>query len=205
VSEAAHPWKQFTEAGCAVDFVSPKGGVNPFDGFDETDPVQTDFMTAFPNGGPFTLTPERIDPSAYEAIFYVGGHGTMWDFPDNVVLARIAANIYEAGGVLGAVCHGPAGLINITLSDGTFLVAGKHLSAFTDEEEAAVGLANDVPFLLASTLVARGAIHEPVENFQPQLVVDGRLVTGQNPASVIGVATAMVGLILNGSQTTPHA
>ncbi len=192
VPEAAHPWKQFTDAGFAVDFASPKGGVNPFDGFDDQDPVQVSFMRAFGPNGPSTMVATDIDPAAYAAIFYVGGHGTMWDFADNRTLADSAAAIYEAGGVVAAVCHGPAGLVNITLSDGSPLVAGKRVSAFTDAEEAAVGLADEVPFLLASTLVSRGALHEPAENFQPNVVVDGRLVTGQNPASAVGVADAVV-------------
>ncbi len=192
VPEAAHPWKAFTDAGHQIDFVSPKGGVTAFDGFDDNDIVQKEFLAAFNGVGPAAMRPDQVNPSQYDAIFYVGGHGTMWDFADNTSIAESASSIYEAGGTVAAVCHGPAGLVNVTLSDGSPLVAGKRLSAFTDDEEAAVGLTEVVPFLLASTLVGQGAIHEPAPNFEAKVVVDGRLVTGQNPASASGVAAAVV-------------
>jgi putative intracellular protease/amidase len=103
-----------------------------------------------------TLSPMQVKPENYGAIFYAGGHGTMWDFAGDIDLARIGAAIYEQGGVVGAVCHGPAGLLNIQLSNGSYLVAGKNVAAFTNEGEAAVGLTEVVPFLLASELV----VHE---------------------------------------------
>jgi putative intracellular protease/amidase len=195
VPEAAHPWKQFVAAGFAVEFASPLGGTNPFDGFDPADPVQQEFLAAFGTSGPSTLAAWSIEASRYDAVFYVGGHGTMWDFADNAALASAGANIFESGGVVAAVCHGPAGLVNINLSDGSPLVAGKRLAAFTDAEEAAVGLTDVVPYLLASTLVSRGAHHEAAPNFEAKVVVDGRLVTGQNPASADGVAREVVALL----------
>ncbi|MCC3433689.1 MAG: type 1 glutamine amidotransferase domain-containing protein, partial [Microcoleus sp. PH2017_04_SCI_O_A] len=142
-----------------------------------------------------TLNPAQIKPAEYAAIFYAGGHGTMWDFADNQELAEIAAAIYEAGGIVGAVCHGPAALVNIKLSDGTYLVADKTVAAFTNEEEAAVGLTDIVPFLLESTLIERGAKFTKVANFQVCVVASDRLVTGQNPASAAGVGERMVELI----------
>jgi putative intracellular protease/amidase len=193
--EAAHPWKQFAAAGFEVEFASPTGGNSPFDGFDPEDLVQQEFFSVFGTTGPTALASTSVDPSRYEAIFYVGGHGTMWDFADNVALANSAASIYEAGGVVAAVCHGPAGLVNIKLANGLALVAGKHLAAFTDAEEEAVGLTGVVPYLLASTLAERGAILESAPNFEAKVVVDGRLVTGQNPASADGVAREVVVLL----------
>jgi putative intracellular protease/amidase len=193
--EAAHPWKLFAAAGIDVDFVSPKGGVNPMDGVDRNDAVQLDFLSTFGDAGPDTKTPEQVDPAGYDGILYVGGHGTMWDFADNEALAGIARNIYESNGVVGAVCHGPAGLVNIKLSDGSYLVAGKQLAAFTNEEEAAVGLTDVVPYLLADALIGHRAKHMTVGNFAANTVVDGRLVTGQNPASAVGVGEAMVKLL----------
>lgn len=121
-------------------------------------------------------------------MLFVGGHGTMWDFPDNTTLASIAARVYENGGVVSAVCHGPAGLVNVKLADGTLLVAGKTVAGFSDDEERAVGLADEVPFLLASKLVERGAKHTQADNFQRHVEVDGRLITGQNPASATPLA-----------------
>ena len=116
----------------------------------------------------------------------------MWDFPDNPDLARIAASIYERGGVVSAVCHGPAALVNLKLSDGSYLVAGKRVAGFTNDEENAVGLTDAVPFLLADKLTAAGATHVPAPNFTEQVVTDGRLVTGQNPQSARAMAEAVV-------------
>jgi len=139
-----------------------------------------------------SLRPDGVDPARYAAIFYAGGHGTMWDLPDNATLGAITAAIYEAGGIAAAVCHGPAGLVNVKLSTGKYLVDGKDLAAFTDAEESAVGLTNVVPFLLASTLTARGARHKPAANWAANVVVSDRLITGQNPASARGVGEAIV-------------
>ena len=139
-----------------------------------------------------TMSPSEINPDNYDAIMYAGGHGTVWDFPDSEALAMIAVNIYEHGGVLGAICHGPAGLVNMKLKDGTYLVAGKRVASFTDEEERAIELENVVPFLLASKLEERGAIHTKAENFKPYVEVDGRLVTAQNPPSAKLMGEIMV-------------
>ncbi len=119
----------------------------------------------------------------------------MWDFPDDPDVQKAAREIYEAGAPVGAVCHGPAALVNVKLSNGSYLVEGKDVSAFTNDEEEKVGLTKVVPFLLASKLEERGAKHLPAPNFQKQVVASGRLVTGQNPASAASVAEKMVGLI----------
>lgn len=195
--EAAHPWAILREQGYAVDFVSPAGGRPPMDGADAADAESRRFL-ADPNVArqiADTPPPAQVNAADYRALLYVGGHGTMWDFPDDGALARLAVAIYEAGGVLGAVCHGPAGLVNLKLGDGRFLVGGKRLAAFTDDEERAVKLDQVVPFLLATRLRERGAIHVPAPNWQANVVVDGRLVTGQNPASAAGVGQAMAQLL----------
>jgi putative intracellular protease/amidase len=197
LSEVTHPYVAFEQAGIAVDFVSPRGGKAPMTGLDVTDPLNQAFLddptkvAAVEN----TLTPADIDPHNYTAIFYAGGHGTMWDFPHQMALDRIAAAIYEQGGVVGAVCHGPAGLLNIKLSDDSYLVADKTVASFTNEEEVAVKLHEVVPFFLAEELVKRGAKHTQAANFQPHVEVSDRLVTGQNPASAKGVGEAMVKLL----------
>ncbi len=196
LKEVAHPHKALTEAGYEVDFVSPKGGAAPMDpsSRDLNDEVNKAFvedetlMAALQN----THAPEAIDSSDYDAIFYAGGHGTMWDLPDADALAQLAVAIYETGGAIGAVCHGPAGLLNIKLSNGKHLVDGKRIASFTDDEEKAVGLDDVMPFLLESELKARGAIHSKADNFKPHVVVDGRLVTGQNPPSAKGASEALV-------------
>ena len=105
---------------------------------------------------------------------------------------------------MGAVCHGPAALVNVKLSEGTFLVAGKDVAAFTNAEEEAVGLTKVVPFLLASKLEERGAKHLPAPDFQKQVVASSLLVTGQNPASAAGVAQKMVDLLKNPPKSPQH-
>jgi putative intracellular protease/amidase len=166
----------------------------PLDGIDRTDADNASFLD---DGAALarlhaSLTPAQVEASRYAAIYFAGGHGTMWDLPDDAGLARIAAQIYEAGGFVSAVCHGPAGLVNIQLSSGAYLVANKQVAAFTDDEERAVGLTEVVPFLLASRLVERGARHVPAPNFKANVIVSERLITGQNPASARGVGEALV-------------
>ncbi|MDD3518075.1 MAG: type 1 glutamine amidotransferase domain-containing protein [Chromatiales bacterium] len=199
--EAAHPWAVLRAAGFDVDFASPRGGHPPMEGGEQDDPVLRGFLADAEVRRKLadSLAPEAVRAQDYAAILFVGGHGTMWDFPDHAGLARIAASIYEAGGVVGAVCHGPSALVNLKLSDGSLLVAGKRVAAFTDDEERAVGLDRVVPFLLAGTLASRGATHVPAPNWQANVVVDGRLVTGQNPASADGVGREMSRLLTSGA------
>jgi putative intracellular protease/amidase len=198
LSEVSHPVAVFEQGNLQVEYVSPKGGKAPMIGIDRDDPINAAFLDDAEKMAQVsnTLSPIHVKPENYGAIFYAGGHGTMWDFAGDIDLARIGAAIYEQGGVVGAVCHGPAGLLNIQLSNGSYLVAGKNVAAFTNEEEAAVGLTEVVPFLLASELVDRGAKHLPAANFQAQVIVSERLVTGQNPASATGVGEQMVKLLL---------
>ncbi|MER7506284.1 type 1 glutamine amidotransferase domain-containing protein [Nonomuraea pusilla] len=193
VSEAAHPWEVFRGAGFDVDIASVRGGEPPHDGFDPADPAQTAFL-ALPAQRDTTRVAD-VDPSRYDAVLYAGGHGTMWDFPDDPDVARVGREVYERGGVVAAVCHGPSALVNLTLSDGTLLVAGRRVAAFTNDEERERGVADVVPFLLADALTASGARHEPAPNWQAQVVVDGRLATGQNPASAAPLAGRVVELL----------
>lgn len=193
LSEAAHPWKVLKEAGYQVDFVSPQGGKAPVDGFDLEDPINKEFWEnpACQEGINNTMSPKQVQVEDYAAIHYVGGHGTMWDFPDNEGLAGLATAIYEQGGAVSAVCHGPAGLVNVKLSDGSYLVAGKRVSGFTNEEEAAMNLTDVVPFLLEDKLIERGADFQKAGNWEEKISVDGRLITGQNPASATAVGQAL--------------
>lgn len=196
LSEVAHPYDVVTRAGYAVDFVSTRGGEVPFDpgSLQELDDISRRFWEDASIRARLreTPSPEVVAAEDYDAVFYAGGHGTMWDFPHNEALQRVTAAVFEAGGVVGAVCHGPAGLLNVDLSDGSALVAGREVSAFTTEEEKAVELEHVVPFLLDAALVERGARHTKAGPFQPHVVRDGRLVTGQNPPSATGVGEALV-------------
>ncbi len=194
VPEVSHPVAVFDRAGLTVEYVSPKGGKAPATGIDLSDPITKEFIENPAKVAQIenTLSPEQINPSDYTAIFFAGGHGTMWDFPNNEPLAKIAAAIYDRGGIVSAVCHGPAALVNLKLADGSYLITGKTVAGFTNEEEVAVGLNEVVPFLLESALVERGAIHTKAEKFQTHVVLSDRLVTGQNPASATGVGEAIV-------------
>jgi putative intracellular protease/amidase len=194
-SEAAEPWEVFQAAGFEVELVSVAGGKPPVDGVDEADPVQQRFFESVDLD--HTRTAAELNPADYDAIFFAGGHGTMWDFPAAKELASLAAAIYERGGVVAAVCHGPSGLVELRLSDGSYLVDGKNVAAFTNAEESAVGLTEVVPFLLADALTARGAHHIPAADFTDHVVTHERLVTGQNPASARSAATAVAALLRN--------
>jgi putative intracellular protease/amidase len=192
--EIAHPYEVFARAGLDVDFASVRGGRVPLDGASRDDAAVAAFLDE--EGLEARLhasTPsERVDASLYDAVFFAGGHGTMWDFRGDSGFERVARDVYEKGGIVSAVCHGPAALVDVRLSDGRPLVEGKEVAAFTNEEEQAVGLTAVVPFLLADALVARGARHVAGAKWAPHVRVDGRLVTGQNPASARGVAEAVV-------------
>jgi putative intracellular protease/amidase len=192
--EIAHAHAVFVKAGYPVDFASVRGGRVPLDGIERPDAVSAAFL-----GDAATLTrldasapSAEVDPRRYAAVYFAGGHGAMWDLPGDAGFARVTAAIYEAGGVVGAVCHGPAALVDVRLSSGAYLVAGKTVSGFTNEEERAVKLERVVPFLLEDRLRERGARFAGAPLWLVQVVTTDRLVTGQNPASAAPVAEAMV-------------
>jgi putative intracellular protease/amidase len=192
--ELTHPLEVFEAAGIPVEIASIRGGHPPIDFFDLSDPVNDRFWKdkAFRDALAHSLVLADLDPARYSAVFFAGGHGTMWDFADDPVVQTVIREIWEAGGIVSAVCHGPAALVNAKLSDGSYLVANKKLAAFTDAEEAEVKYDKVVPYLLASTLKDRGALHQPAPNWSENVVTDGRLITGQNPASAHGVGKALV-------------
>lgn len=198
LSEVSHPWKIFSEAGYAVEFASPEGGLAPMDpkSFDLSDSANKALWHDL--DAVQRLVHSQIlgdlKPEDYAAIFFAGGHGTMWDFPQSDSVRHSIARHYTNGGVIGAVCHGPAALLGVEI-DGSPLVQGKQVAAFTNEEEAAVGLTDAMPFLLESELRELGADFVKAPNFQSKVAVSERLVTGQNPASATAVAEAIVKLL----------
>jgi len=199
LSELTHPHRVLTNHGYHVEFVSPLGGSPPMDpsSADPDDQVSAVFLDTpeWTRALAASLQPDDVNPSRYSAIFFVGGHGTMWDLADNHILADVTAAIYESGGVVGAVCHGPVGLTNVTLSDGSYLVEGKTVVSFTNEEESAVDMEQVMPYLLEDRLTERGATFISGAPFEPQVVTCERLVTGQNPASANGVGLAIATLL----------
>ncbi|GEO95082.1 type 1 glutamine amidotransferase domain-containing protein [Kocuria turfanensis] len=197
VGEAAHPWKVFRDAGYVVDFASIAGGQPPQDGRDEDDEVQRQYLEDETVRASLYNTPRIsvVDPAQYDAVYLVGGHGTMWDFAGNPDLQSLVAAVHDAGGIVGAVCHGPAGLVDVELSTGLRIVEGRRVAAFTNAEEDEVGKSDVVPFLLEDKLVEQGADVRTAPNWTEHVVVDDRLVTGQNPQSAAGVAKEMTKLL----------
>lgn len=209
LAEAAHPWKVFRDAGYAVDFASPEGGAPPIDPKSmnvDDDPVNAAFMRDPAVQAAITTTPRLadVDAAGYDGIWLAGGHGTMWDFRGDADLARLVRDTWTAGGTVGAVCHGPAGLLDVEIPGEGLLVDGRRMTAFSDAEERIVALEDVVPYLLETELREQGAdFHFAREPFDPHVEVDGRLVTGQNPASAEPAAERMVrviGLVRSGAR-----
>lgn len=198
LSEAAHPWHVFNDAGWAVVLASPEGGSAPIDprSLENVDEQSQAFLDKYARDGevPKTARLSAMNARNFDAIFFAGGHGTMWDFPESPHVKSAAEGVYRAGGVLAAVCHGPAALVRLTNRDGSPLVAGKRVTGFTNAEEDAVELTAVMPFLLETRLRALEAQFVGAGNFQENVVVDGRLVTGQNPASARATAEAVLGV-----------
>jgi putative intracellular protease/amidase len=199
LAEVAHPWKVFREAGYAVDFASPKGGFAPMDpksfNLEDADNRALWHDLNAVESLVHTRALGDLDWNDYAAIFFAGGHGTMWDFPDHPDVLDSIRTFYESDRPVGSVCHGPAALVNVRLSDGTYLVAGKRVNGFTNEEEEAVQLSDVVPFLLETKLRERGARFTESAVWQEHVAVDGMLVTGQNPASATETAEALIELL----------
>ncbi len=194
--EFAVPYTLFREQGYDVTVASPGGGDAPIDpasleGYEPT-PENEAARAALKET-------RRVDASLqaddFAALFFPGGHGTMFDLPDNPEIRRLVSAFAQADKVLASVCHGPACLVGAMLSDGTPLVKGRRVTAFTDSEERAVELDGLMPFLLETRLRELGAQFVPGVNWQDNVVVDGRLVTGQNPQSSASAARAVIGLL----------
>ena len=139
-----------------------------------------------------TMTPVEVKPNEYGALLFVGGHGAVFDFPDCDGLKRLTTRMYEAGRIVAAVCHGPAGLLNVKLSDNTYLLRGKQVTGFTDKEECEIKRCYDVPFLLQAEMMLRGGVFRIAPNWTRNVCVDGNLITGQNPQSARGVGEAIL-------------
>ena len=197
--ELTHPYYEFTAAGYTVDVASIDGGTAPVDAkaFLEEDEFHNVFLNdvALMAKVIRSIPLSNVDPSAYRAVMFAGGSGPMWDFPDSEDISRVSSAIYESHGIVSAICHGNAALVNLRLSNGELLVSGKRISAFTNEEEASLGTTDIVPFLLQDKLIERGAIHIHGEAWAENVVVDGRLVTGQNPASAKKAARSIIEML----------
>lgn len=203
LAEMTHPYNELKKAGIEVDIASIKGGAAPIDprSLAIDDAINHEFM-ANPKTRSLldnTIELAKVAPNNYQAILFAGGHGTVWDFPKSDAVKKISAAIYEQGGYVSAVCHGPAALLNIFDANGKPLIAGKQVAGFSNAEEEAAGLTNVVPYLLQDELSALGALYQEGKMFEPFVVQDGRLITGQNPQSAAKLG-AMLAKVLTGSQ-----
>jgi putative intracellular protease/amidase len=190
--EVAHPFEVLDEAGIAVEFASPLGGNPPHDGYDDSDPAQHAFSQgAAVRRMAHSRKLSEVDVLDYDAIFFPGGLGPMVDIARDPDVKAAVLRAWNGGKVVAAVCHGPVALLGVKLDDGTPLVQGRQLTAFSNAEEEGYAKA-DVPFLLEDALRAAGARYASTAPWQSKLVVDGRLITGQNPASGAAVGEAIV-------------
>lgn len=191
LEELAAPYQEFSAAGAQVDIASPRGGKAPADPRSVKEPSEASrAFLADPEAMKkleHTLVLEEVK-EPYDAYFVVGGHGVMWDLAVHTPLQRLLASGYARGGVVAAVCHGPAALVGVKGSDGRPLVAGKRVAGFSNEEEVAAKLDKVVPFALETRLRELGGRYERGPMWGSFAVRDGRLVTGQNPASSVAVA-----------------
>jgi putative intracellular protease/amidase len=194
LSEITHPYDELIRAGYDIHMISPKGGAVPLDGVLMDDPINATWMNdeEFLSKIEDTQRPWQVQADDYCAIYFAGGHGAMFDFPDNLQLQKLTTEVFENNGVVAAVCHGSAGLVNVRLDNSGYLIKGHEISSFTNEEENIVGMEQAVPFLLETKLKERGAEHSSAPAFACHVVKSGRLVTGQNPSSAAGVGKAMV-------------
>jgi putative intracellular protease/amidase len=190
--EIAHPFEALDKAGIAVEFASVLGGKPPEDGFDAEDSTQTEFLESKAYR---RLSRSRklseVDVLDYDAIFFPGGLGPMVDVTGNPEVQDAVLQAWNAGMIVSAVCHGPSAFLGVTLGDGAPLVRGRMLTSFSTAEEDGYAK-DDVPFDLERALRDEGARFESTDPWQPKLVVDGRLITGQNPQSgtLVGEALA---------------
>lgn len=199
LEELTTPYYAFKDAGYEVEIVTVAGGDVPIDPRslnDETEKPESvlrylkdDALKAAVKNTP---SAETVDPAKYAAVFFPGGHGTMFDYPDNETLAQIINATLEEEKIVAAVCHGPAVFVGVTDKNGDPIVKGRKISAFTNSEEDAVGLTDSMPFLLETKLEELGAEIVKADNFAPKAVADGNIVTGQNPSSSEGVAKLII-------------
>lgn len=195
LEEFAIPWQLFCEAGFKVTVASPLGGNTPLDPRSLEDDEQVVAWRKAQAALAQTTPLRSVAAHSYAAVFLPGGHGTMFDLPACHELQALLRSQYEAGRIVAAVCHGPAGLVDVLLSDGQPLVSGKRLTAFTDAEERAVELDGLMPFLLETELRRQGANFIEGDLWSSHVEVDGNLVTGQNPASSGAAAEAVIALL----------
>lgn len=196
-TELAAPYYILTEAGHEVVFASPDGGQAPIDLLSMKSPYTTEYTDRFLQdsvamfAAKHTRKLRSVDYREFDAVFFPGGYGLLWDLASDQYVIKLIQSFYEADRPIAMVCHAPAILRDVKLEDGSFLVSGKNLTGFKDSEDAEIELDKHLLFSLEKELKIRGAHYHSVENWSPNVVVDGVLMTGQSPASAPPLAEAL--------------
>ncbi|WP_455817786.1 type 1 glutamine amidotransferase domain-containing protein [Pseudomonas cerasi] len=201
LEEFVAPYYVFLDAGISVVLASPLGGQPPLDPVSDEPDAQTRDTERFRSDRvaqqalAHTQRLDTIDASQFDAVFYPGGHGPLWDLAESAESIQLIETLFANGKPVGAVCHAPGVLRHANKPDGTPIVAGKRVTGFTNSEEAAVGLTNVVPFLVEDELKKLGGQFEHTDNWGVYVLTDGHLVTGQNPASSAAAAEELLKLL----------
>ena len=211
LEEFAAPYYVFKDAGANITVVSPAGGQPPLDPSSDAPESQTDATRRFKSDTAAQavlahtgkLAGLSKEPSEdFDALFYPGGHGPLWDLAEDAHSIKLIESMAVAGKTISAVCHAPGVLKNVKAADGSPLVKGKKVTGFTNTEEAAVKLTDIVPFLVEDMLTKNGGLYSKGADWQPYVVTDGKLITGQNPASSEAAAHAVLSQLKNAAPAT---
>ncbi|MEV4414101.1 type 1 glutamine amidotransferase domain-containing protein [Catellatospora sp. NPDC049609] len=201
LEELAAPYYRFRDAGWDVTLASPQGGRPPLDPKSNEPEFRTDLTRRFEADQAAeaqldaTLRLDSVSADDFDTVFYPGGHGPMWDLAEDPTSIALIEQVVRSGKAIALVCHAPGALRHTTTPEGTALVAGRNVTGFTNTEEEAVGLTKVVPFLVEDELVAKGAHFSKADDWQPYVVTDGLLITGQNPASSGPAADRLISVI----------
>jgi putative intracellular protease/amidase len=201
LEEFAAPYYVFLDAGAEITLASPLGGHPPLDPNSDLPDFQTDDTRRFRNDPAAqqllaqTAKLASVAPASFDAVFYPGGHGPLWDLANDRTSIELIESFYAAGKPVAFVCHSPGVLKQVKAPSGAPLVQGKHVTGFTNSEEAAVQLTDVVPFLVEDNLTQLGGVYAKGADWHPFIQVDGNLITGQNPSSSAPVAKAMLALL----------
>jgi len=198
LEELAAPYYAFKDAGLQLTLASPLGGQPPLDPKSDDPEAQTEATQRFKADSAAnsdlasTVRLDSLSATDFDAIFYPGGHGPLWDLPDNPASIKLIEDFWSANKPVSAVCHAPIALLNAKERNGEPLVKGREVTGFTNSEEEAVGLTHVVPHLVEDMLTARGAKYSKADDWQSYTCQDGNLITGQNPASSEAVAHLVI-------------
>lgn len=210
LEEFASPYYRLKDAGAQITLASPRGGQPPLDPKSHEPDFQTDDTRRFDEDPAAqaqlasTEVLSAVNTGEFDAVFYPGGHGPLWDLYDDQNSISLIESFVTQGKPVAAVCHAPAVLLKAKAPDGEALVKGKEVTGFSNSEEAAVGLTDVVPYLLEDELSAAGGIYKKAEDWSPLAVVDGLLITGQNPASSAAVAGCLIDALAAAHQKASH-